>query len=242
MYYLRVDKTLKIPVYQQLKVSFEKAILSGLLRHGQQLPTEEEVCQAFDLSHYIIRHAYDQLLESGLIIRIKGKGSFVNTRPVHVSSLTDLAALENQLREMHRKVEFVVQYIETITDDPQAYLALSIKPNDKCLHLKRILLADGYPIYAQDWYLPEHFFPKIRKQLTDSVRWIDVVNLVHPVASIQNFYSVKKASDADALTLEIAKKDPIFVNRSHLMDESSFVVAYVRTYYPGKYTRLEVRS
>ena len=242
MHYLRVDKTLKIPVYQQLRVSFEKAIQSGLLRHGQQLPTEEEVCQAFDLSHYIIRHAYDQLLDSGLIVRIKGKGSFVNTRPVHTTSLTDLSALENQLRLMHRNVEFVVQYTQTITDDPQAYLALTIEANEKCLHLKRILLADGFPIYSQDWYLPEKFFPRVRKHLTEQVRWIDVVNQCHSVTHIQNFYSVKKASDADALTLEVAKKDPIFVNRSHLMDDQERVVAFVRTLYPGKYTRLEVRS
>lgn len=241
MHYLRVDKTLKLPVYHQLRTGFEDAIRKGVLVHGQQLPTEEEVCQTFDISHYIIRHAYDQLMEEGLIVRIKGKGSFVSSRPIITSSLTDLQSLENRVRSMGRKVASTVQFVEVIQDDPQAYFVLGLENNENCLHLRRILSADAHPLYLQDWYLPERHFPKIRRQLTEDVRWIDVVNHQKKIGTIQNLYSTKIANVIEAQGLNIKVNDPLFVNRSHLLDLEGAPVGFVVTVYPGDFIRLEVQ-
>ncbi len=240
MHYIHVDKTLKVPVYQQLRNSFEDAIMNGILRDGQQLPTEEEVCNVFDISHYIIRHAYDQLMEDGLIIRIKGKGSFVKMRPQLSSSLTDLSSLEKKLIREGHDIEVKIQYIELIEDDPQAYVALNLEPKNKVLHIKRILVSDGFPVYAQDWYCPEKLFPKIKRRLSSDKRWIEVINQYHPVSKIVNHYNVKSASVKDAMSLDIRKDDPVFLIRSHILDEKDDCMAFVISTYPGETSAFEV--
>lgn len=242
MYYLRVDKTLKLPVYHQLKAGFEQAIHQGLLINGQQLPTEEEVCQCFDISHYIIRHAYDQLMDEGLICRIKGKGSFVTSRKVLTSSLTHLKSLEELVNRQGCEVSKHTQFIELIHDDPQAYIVLNLEVNETCLHVRRILLSDHQPLYLQDWYLPEKHFPKIRRQLMPDARWIEVINQIKPISTIQNLYSAKCATIAESQSLNIKLNDPVFVNRAHILDEHQQTIGFVVTIYPGDYTRLEVNS
>ena len=240
MHYIHVDKTLKVPVYQQLRNSFEEAIMSGILKDNQQLPTEEEVCTVFDISHYIIRHAYDQLMEDGLIIRIKGKGSFVKVRPQMTSSITDLSSLERKLLREGRKLETQIQFIELIEDDPQAYVALNLEPKNKVLHLKRILISDQFPVYAQDWYLPDDLFPKFKRRLTVDRRWIEVIHQYHPVEKIVTHYSVKSANIKDAMSLDCRKDDPVFVNRSHILNAKGDCMAFVITTYPGENTVFEV--
>ncbi len=240
MHYIHVDKTLKVPVYQQLRNSFEDAIMSGLLRDGQQLPTEEEVCIVFGISHYIIRHAYDQLMEDGLIIRIKGKGSFVKMRPQILSSLTNPSSLEKRLEREGHEIESQIQFIEMIDDDPQAYVALNLEHKNKVLHIKRILVSDKFPVYAQDWYLPDHLFPKFKRRLTLDRRWIEVINQYHPVQKIVNHYSVKSASVKDAMSLDCRKDDAVFVNRSQVLNAKGDCMVFVITTYPGDTSVFEV--
>jgi len=58
---LNLDKHSPIPLHQQLYRFIKQAILSGMLKNGEKLPTEEEYRVAFGLSRPVIRQAYKQL-------------------------------------------------------------------------------------------------------------------------------------------------------------------------------------
>lgn len=241
MHYISLDKTIKVPLYQQLYQSFEAAIKNNILRDTEQLPTEEALCQYFDISHYIVRHAYDALLQDGLIIRIKGKGSFVSRRKKIISSLGDLRSLESQLRLNHENVECHIQLIEEIEDDPEAFSVLHLEERTKVNHARRLLISNGFVMYAQDWYLPESIFPKIRKRINKDQRWIDVLDNIVPIASITNHFSARQANAVEAMGLGIEANDPVFINRATLHNRNGEVVGFVKTLYPGDYTRMQVR-
>lgn len=240
MHYLSIDKTLRVPVYNQLRASFATAIQEGVLRDGQQLPTEEEVCKAFDLSHFIIRHAYDSLVEEGLIMRIKGKGTFVASRPHHSTSLMHLSLMERNLKQLGQTVTKSIQLTQVIQDDPQAYLALKLESNESCFKIRTITLAQGYPLYQQTWYLPEALYPKITRKLSSTNRWLDVVDSYQKIQQIKNYYNASMANKTDAANLDIEEEGALFMVRSHLMNAQNQCVAFVVTTYPGKSTRFEV--
>ena len=77
---LNLDKNSPIPLHQQLYRYIKEAILSGKLRNGEKLPTEEEYRVAFGLSRPVIRQAYKQLLDEHLIYRQKAKEALLNIR------------------------------------------------------------------------------------------------------------------------------------------------------------------
>jgi len=52
-------------------------IAAGSWKPGERLPAELELAQRFDVSYMTMRQAVRNLVEQGVIVRIKGKGTFV---------------------------------------------------------------------------------------------------------------------------------------------------------------------
>ena len=75
------------PLYEQLLSYFRLMIQTGQLQPGDRLIPENELCTLLQISRTTVRQAMDQLVAEGLIVRYKGKGSFVASpkmkRPIH---------------------------------------------------------------------------------------------------------------------------------------------------------------
>ena len=82
-----VDRSLPIPLYQQLVDSIRAAIKTGQLTDGQQLPTVQEL----DLSRGTIIRAYSTLEQEGLLEMVQGRGTFVRCVPVSERSRKEQA-------------------------------------------------------------------------------------------------------------------------------------------------------
>lgn len=67
----------KKPLYVQIKEELREQILSGRFRAGDRLPSEAEISEHYQVSPITSKRALNDLMDEELIIRIKGKGSFV---------------------------------------------------------------------------------------------------------------------------------------------------------------------
>jgi len=65
------------PKYQLLRSAIVGAISSGDWTPGMQLPTEAELSQVLPYSLGTIQKAYGELVKTGLVVRARGRGSFV---------------------------------------------------------------------------------------------------------------------------------------------------------------------
>jgi GntR family transcriptional regulator len=72
-----IDRSSPVPFYYQLSELLEQEITSGSLQPGEQLPSEAELCEQFNISRTTVRQALNRLRERGLIERLKGQGTFV---------------------------------------------------------------------------------------------------------------------------------------------------------------------
>ena len=78
-------------------------IVTGELRAGAPLPSENELCALFAISRPVVREALHRLREQGVIVSRRGAGSFVQASlPEHVSS----AQVARKQREMLDNLEF----------------------------------------------------------------------------------------------------------------------------------------
>lgn len=66
-----------IPLYAQLVGIIKREISSGALKIGDLLPSEAELCRALDISRNTARQAIGELEDEGLVVRKRGKGTFV---------------------------------------------------------------------------------------------------------------------------------------------------------------------
>jgi len=67
-----------IPLYYQIMRDLKEQIVSGKLGPGDRLPSEAEFTRRFQVSRVVIRQALRILDEQALIVRVKGKGTFVS--------------------------------------------------------------------------------------------------------------------------------------------------------------------
>ena len=77
---LRVERT-GVPIYVQIREQFLAAIGAGTLSPGSRMPTMRQVSVALSVDLNTVRHAYDDLERSGVIVLRQGLGSFVAAQP-----------------------------------------------------------------------------------------------------------------------------------------------------------------
>src|SRR4030095_12768320 len=75
-----VDRRADTPLWLQLRLHLKRQIEDGALSPGEQLPSEAELCERFNVSRTVVREALGQLVIDGRIYKIKGKGAFVSER------------------------------------------------------------------------------------------------------------------------------------------------------------------
>lgn len=69
--------SLNPPLYMQIYNRLKEDILAMKYSAGKRLPTEKELCDMYHVSRITSKNALNMLAEENLIVRIKGKGSFV---------------------------------------------------------------------------------------------------------------------------------------------------------------------
>src|SRR5579863_9896634 len=89
-----LDKDLPQPLYHQLQAVLKAEIESGKWRPGEQLPTESQLTDLYQVSKITVRQALHELVELGYIRREHGRGTFVSERkfdggPRELNSFTE---------------------------------------------------------------------------------------------------------------------------------------------------------
>lgn len=66
------------PAYRLLAGELSRAILAGTYAQEEPLPTEAELVESHGLSRQTVRRAFQELVSSGLVYRVAGRGTFVS--------------------------------------------------------------------------------------------------------------------------------------------------------------------
>jgi len=67
----------RVPLYHQLYSVLKSAILDGTIPYDAQMPTEQQLTKAFDVSRITAKRAMDELASEKLVSRSRGKGTHV---------------------------------------------------------------------------------------------------------------------------------------------------------------------
>ncbi|MFQ5613738.1 MAG: GntR family transcriptional regulator [Anaerolineae bacterium] len=83
---MQLDKRHPVPVYRQLGEHLKSQINQGIYGAHQQLPSERELCQQFNLSRMTARRALLELVNEGWAYTCAGKGTFVSELPSNAAT------------------------------------------------------------------------------------------------------------------------------------------------------------
>lgn len=83
----------------QLYGQILQQIVSGALKEGDKLPSENQICRSFQVSRPTVREALMRLHADGLVTARQGSGTFVRRRPPdHLVRLAEVSDIAGMLR------------------------------------------------------------------------------------------------------------------------------------------------
>jgi len=156
-----IDKENPIPYYIQLKESLSEKIERGEWKPGEQLPSEPELCQVFDVSRTVIRQALQEMAYEGLVVRKKGKGSFVAESKISENLAQRLTGFyQDQAERGHPPVSHVLKQ-SVVPASPRVAAFLKLEPGTPVNEIERLRLVQDEPIVLVTTYLPFSMCPEL---------------------------------------------------------------------------------
>ena len=93
------------PIYEQIKDSFRKLIISGAMGADEKLPSVRTLAGELSINPNTIQRAYNELEAEGYVYSVPGKGSFVNGEGVKETGR--ISELLEQIKTMARELKFL---------------------------------------------------------------------------------------------------------------------------------------
>lgn len=201
------------PLYQQLYEYFKRLILNGTLQEGDQMLPEIQICEAMDLSRSTVRKTMDKLIEDGLILRRRGKGSYVTSHKLR-RQINYLYNFSENMESIGVHPSSIVLECKVLKKAPKEIREILRLPseNPSVFLLKRIRLADGEPILCENTYIPYHLCPGIQKLRFSSQSLYTILlerYLLEPYRATESIEAVF-LSDQDKELLECTEDIPGF--------------------------------
>lgn len=140
------------PLYFRLHNLLKDSILNGTIDNGQQMPTEQQLAEAFSVSRITAKRAMDELAAEGLVDRRRGKGTHVTYEYTPQPLRAPLIGMLQEIESMARHSD--VKVLECSKRKPPSAMRemLGMADGDKALHLTRVRSRDGQPFgYYDSW-------------------------------------------------------------------------------------------
>ena len=163
-----------IPLYFQLEQIIKSKILTGEFILGDQIPTEKDLCQTYQVSSITARQAILNLVNEGLLVRRQGKGTFVKEGFTNIKNIKTLRLsgdLNNILPEGLKAQDVKVLDIVKIKTPQRVAELLNIEGGKEIIQVKRTRSDNNVPVSYIKNYLP--FKDRRKDQKGGSVRISD---------------------------------------------------------------------
>lgn len=229
-----LNKNSTIPLYRQLSTWLASQIQTGEYKTGERLPSERDLSEQFSVSRITARQAIEALLESGLVYREQGRGTFVaEPRMRHLEGMTSFT--EDMIARGYQPSSKVITQ-QLLPADNDLQNTLKINSADQALHLVRLRLADGKPVALQSSYISRKLCPGIENEDFSSQSLFAILRekyYVYP-SWTEVFIEALPATSEEAHLLEMKPGEPLLIVRGKTFTDSFEIVEDVRTTYRSK--------
>lgn len=229
----------KQTVYQEVAQELLRRIQTDYYSVAQKLPSEYDLAKDFDVSRLTVRKAIDELVKMGVVMKSKGKGTYILAKQEKIQSGSfGLKGFGESVsaRGMVPKTKLVL--FEKQTDiDPKLFHTLQLEEKEELYLIKRVRYADDDPMVLEEIYVPVRLIPHLTKEELVSSSVFSLIEKTMEIGySHQEIGAVAISQDvADHLDLQCG--EPILQVYSTTYSLTGVPVLFDQSYYRAdKYT------
>lgn len=231
------------PLYLQISDSFRDDIESGKLSPGDQIWSERKIMETFNVSRNTAQQAIEELVHSGMVTRIQGKGTFVAERKVSYG-LQRLTSFSEEMRMKGMTPSSRLLSLSKENPSPSVAKWLNMSSEDRVYRMERLRLADQLPMAYQISYIPEGICPDLDRYDFSKESLFSVIENQYNLRLSWQHQVIKPviASKTEAQLLEIKIGMPLLLAEGVAFLEDGTPVEAKRILYRSDLYEFTVRS
>ncbi len=237
-----IDRLSAMPYYVQVRDTIQARIHAGVWRPGDQLPGEPELCRMFAVSRTVIRQALNDLVNKGLLIREKGKGTFVAQPKIRESLVQKLTGFYQDMVEQGHTPKAQVLRQESIPASQKVADYLQISPGTAVIAIERLRFVQDVPIQLVTTYIPFSLCPALLDEDLSGQSLYAILEQTCGVFIGRGRRSIEAvpANEHEARLLRVQKGAPLILLDSVSFSSDGTAVEYYHALHRGDRTRFEV--
>ncbi len=231
-----INKYSNIPLYFQLKNLIIEKIENGEYAPDSKIPSEQELCEIYNISRPTVRQAVTELANNGYLYKEKGKGTFVSKPKTSIdikvyTGFTD-SILDNELT--HER-ELVLSDIISVNNYKRLAEVFKLGYNQiiDFAQISFITSHNNEVLSFNTSYIPLSLFPNIIEDVKNRKPSYDILRGKYPLlptntkSTLEVIYSDQK----DAQFLMVQSGLPLIRIENIIYSKSGQVVEYIISKY-----------
>lgn len=219
--------------YLEIENELKREISSGKLCPNQQIMTEEQLCERYNVSRMTVNKAISNLVNGGYIYRIPGKGSFVRNppmvKPIGMGRSFTEDMLAMGLKPSSKLLEYKVLRGYDIQDVAEK---LKLEPSDLIHYFVRIRSGDDLPIGISYTYVSSKCVSAIDLSALESSFYEYIKGMGLEIGQMVGYFRAVLPTDEQRELLCVKNEAMLLYSHvTYLKDGTA--MEYIKTYYVG---------
>lgn len=158
----RFSESSDVPLYLQLTAFLRIQIHSGVLKPGDTMIAENSLCKILNVSRTTVRQSMNKLVEEGLLVRYRGRGTFIANKKIK-RNMNHLYNFTEDMKAIGALPSSKVIRAQVLAECPDDIADILKLPSiySPVFYLERLRLANQEPIIWERTYIPYYLCNKI---------------------------------------------------------------------------------
>lgn len=234
-----MDKNQSLHAY--IKDELLDRIKSGKYQKGEQIPTELELCEEFNVSRTTVRAALNQLTLEGYLVRQQGKGTYVAEQKVSQTLSHTIKRYKDQVEVQGKKAEISLVSINVVPANEILQEKLGVNLNDPVQRIERVRKVNEEPTQFEIAYIPWRYAPGIAREHAESSLYAalkDEFNVL--ISKTTENIEITLADERTCTHLNCEADLPCFYIETIAENEKGEKIEYSRSYFRGDKTNFVI--
>lgn len=238
-----IDRKSNIPYYCQLMEIIRQQIAGGMLKEGQRIPAEFDLVSAYRVNRHTVRQAVGELCRSGVLYKVRGRGTFVAKPPVDL--------VEYRLSPKNRFTENILQAGKTpgsrlltwqeLTAPAAVNEALGLSAGERVYALDILRIVNGQPFLYSKVYLPAGKMPGFAENIKEFRALSDLyAKYGLSPRRVKSVFRASFPTQEESKALDIPGNLPVLKVESVLKTQDDVLLEYNVSCYRGDFAKISV--
>jgi len=164
----------EIPQYRKLYELLRKHIEKGVYLEGDLLPSENELSAVYEMTRPTVRHALENLVKDGLILKKQGKGSIVRKPPQNIGILS-IAGTASAIGVRYLKTDILQKPVVKTWPEHFPFELSELEEESGCIYMERLRYVEEEPVFYDINHLPNMYLPRFTQRSFDNKSLFEVL-------------------------------------------------------------------